>query len=373
MNRLILIGNGFDLAHGMKTSVKDFFDDYFYNALNQFVQHNWYEDELMSLRFTREYLTFGNKVLDIEKEESIEKLKEFSSRDNITLLFESKLLELTYEKFSNGYKWVDLENDYFNILKANISADINDIRVYNNQFGIIKLKLIEYLRNQEIVIEGRVPSFKYVQHFTEIIDSDELIILKDYDRFEIKNIHILTFNYTNTISRYAELCQKEVPTDVNYIHGSLDLLEGEPIFGFGDEHDKDYLAFEDMHNNELFKHIKSFEYFKNTNYHELLRFIESDDFQVQIFGHSCGISDRTMLNQIFEHDNCRSIKIFYYVDDNKRNDFTEKTYEISRHFKDKVKYRNRLVPFNLSEVMPQPDMSKCKFSKRHELVASNNN
>jgi hypothetical protein len=28
MNRLIIIGNGFDLAHGIKTSYKDFITDY---------------------------------------------------------------------------------------------------------------------------------------------------------------------------------------------------------------------------------------------------------------------------------------------------------------------------------------------------------
>ena len=33
MNRLILIGNGFDLAHGFKTSFKDFIDAYFFKIL----------------------------------------------------------------------------------------------------------------------------------------------------------------------------------------------------------------------------------------------------------------------------------------------------------------------------------------------------
>jgi hypothetical protein len=28
VNRLILVGNGFDLAHGLKTSYKDFIDDF---------------------------------------------------------------------------------------------------------------------------------------------------------------------------------------------------------------------------------------------------------------------------------------------------------------------------------------------------------
>ncbi|MCC8145746.1 MAG: bacteriophage abortive infection AbiH family protein, partial [Bacteroidales bacterium] len=31
MNRIILIGNGFDLAHGLPTSYKDFINDYWDN------------------------------------------------------------------------------------------------------------------------------------------------------------------------------------------------------------------------------------------------------------------------------------------------------------------------------------------------------
>ena len=31
MNRLVIIGNGFDLAHGLPTSYKDFIDDYWKN------------------------------------------------------------------------------------------------------------------------------------------------------------------------------------------------------------------------------------------------------------------------------------------------------------------------------------------------------
>ena len=87
-------------------------------------------------------------------------------------------------------------------------------------------------------------------------------------------------------------------------------MQGQPIFGFGDELDKRYLEFEDERNNELFKHIKSFEYLKNKNYYRLIRFLESDDYQVQIYGHSCGLSDRTMLNNIFENENCKSNHLF---------------------------------------------------------------
>ena len=49
MNRLILIGNGFDLAHGFKTSFKDFTDSYFYRSLNKFFEDSKFEDQLLKI------------------------------------------------------------------------------------------------------------------------------------------------------------------------------------------------------------------------------------------------------------------------------------------------------------------------------------
>ena len=37
MNRIILIGNGFDLAHGLKTGYKNFIDNYWDNKTNTFL------------------------------------------------------------------------------------------------------------------------------------------------------------------------------------------------------------------------------------------------------------------------------------------------------------------------------------------------
>jgi hypothetical protein len=65
-----------------------------------------------------------------------------------------------------------------------------------------------------------------------------------------------------------------------------------------------------------------------------------------------------MLDQIFEHQNCKSIKIYYYKKVDGSNDYTEKTYEISRHFKDKGMIRKKIVPFDLSQVIPQPSKIK---------------
>jgi hypothetical protein len=68
-------------------------------------------------------------------------------------------------------------------------------------------------------------------------------------------------------------------------------------------------------------------------------------------GHSCGLSDRTMLKEIFEHQNCKSILVNYYKWGTapNENDYTERTYEISRHFTDKGMMRKKVVSFDKSK------------------------
>ena len=127
----------------------------------------------------------------------------------------------------------------------------------------------------------------------------------------------------------------------------------EIIFGFGDEMDSEYLNIESIGNNEILANIKSFKYLLKNHYQILSSFIESDNFQVQIYGHSCGLSDRTLLNTIFEHENCISIKQFYYQKDGK-DDFETRSYSISRHFKSKADLRSKVVNKQLCRPMAQP-------------------
>ncbi|MEM9687347.1 MAG: AbiH family protein, partial [Bacteroidota bacterium] len=170
-----------------------------------------------------------------------------------------------------------------------------------------------------------------------------------------ESIYFLSFNYTPTILKYRTLTKSyNDKLRYNFIHGELDNPRNPIVFGFGDEFDNDFKEFEALDNNELFRHIKSFKYSQTPNYHNLLRFIEADRFQVYVMGHSCGISDRTMLREIFEHDNCTSIKIFYHEISKDSNDFLEKVYDISRHFTDNGVMRRKLVPFENSRPMPQP-------------------
>ena len=74
-------------------------------------------------------------------------------------------------------------------------------------------------------------------------------------------------------------------------------------------------------------------------------------------GSSCGLSDRTLLNTIFEHDNCRLIKVFYHQDGDKDN-FTELVQNISRHFNDKKLMRSKIIHKSPEQIMPKIQLLK---------------
>lgn len=75
----------------------------------------------------------------------------------------------------------------------------------------------------------------------------------------------------------------------------------------------------------------------------MLAFINSAPYQVYIIGHSCGNSDRPLLNTLFEHKNCISIKPFYYIKEYGSDNYLEIIQNISRNFTDMKLMRDRVV------------------------------
>jgi len=105
MNKLFLIGNGFDLAHQMKTSYSDFLLGYINNAIRSCLDSNSnkYEDELIIL---------GQPYTD---QPTINSLKDFKKA-----LLDGTIKMRCKHYFFNSlitdyieYKWVDIEYEYF--------------------------------------------------------------------------------------------------------------------------------------------------------------------------------------------------------------------------------------------------------------------
>ncbi len=129
---------------------------------------------------------------------------------------------------------------------------------------------------------------------------------------------------------------------VYHIHGDLEKPD-DIIFGYGDELDDRYGELVKLYNNEHLRNIKSTKYLETDNYRKMLAFINSAPYQVYIMGHSCGNSDRTLLNTLFEHKNCISIKPFYYIKEDGSDNYLEIIQNISRNFTDMKLMRDRVV------------------------------
>jgi hypothetical protein len=282
---------------------------------------------------------------------------DFIENRKIDIVFKNKngLFSEIYDQINVG--WIDIEETYFRLIKGliNNKADIckDKIDEHNEDLKNIIVELNKYLREIKSDLNTEQAKIFFEQFAEKVNDKD--VFLDGEQKIDTGNSHLyfLNFNYTESLQHILNICGlKFQDYTVNHIHGSFH--EEKPIiFGFGDEMDDSYKKIEEFGDKRFFTYIKSFQYFQNSNYRNLLRFLNSESFQVCIYGHSCGLSDRVMLNEIFEHENCRSIKIYFYKDKEGINDFTTKTMDISRHFNSNKLMRQKIVEFNPENEIPQ--------------------
>ena len=370
MNRLVIIGNGFDMAHGLKTSYMDFINWYWDQRVDAFVGNttNIAEDILCKLiinesrrmscwnvfSFQNSYFrnVQGNRTC--AGHEVFQEIKNHSKTFSVECcpFFESIMQSIE----TKG--WVDIENAYYQFLKESATGVDSNCVVseLNKQLAFLQKKLIEYLQTIETNVfrndlQGAMkdrlnPDDFSTEGKSKALDNIGINIAdlatirrnpRKFNKLFPERTMLLSFNYTATAEKY-----KDDNTIYNYIHGRLDHPEN-IIFGYGDELDKGYQEILDKNDNELLRNVKSVKYLETRHYHDLLEFLISAPFQVLIMGHSCGNSDRTLLNTIFEHENCVSIKPFYHKWDDGRDNYLELVQNISRNFTNMKLFRDRVV------------------------------
>jgi hypothetical protein len=353
VNRLIIIGNGFDLAHDINSSFKDFIFSYAQQLLISLYQNTFFNDELVSIELDGLFLSNEHIVHHLTGDEAFERLNELISRKRKSTSLRISSFFTAIIKEIETKNWVDIENQYFEHL-IKISNDENKVKSLNIEFDYLKNKFLDYLKEEIMSKEIRCSEKLKNQFLSKVQSKEAEINTLQSDRFP-NRFCILNFNYTSIIQEYLQN-NENTPMAYVPIHGEIngdDVHSQKPIFGYGDEIDEEYLKLERLKSDEVFKHIKSFKYLQFGHYRNLIDFISLGPFQVQIYGHSCGLSDRTLLNTIFENDNCISIKPFYHEKSGVDN-YEELTIAISRHFNSKTKLRNRVVNKDFCEPMEQP-------------------
>lgn len=300
MKTIFVIGNGFDLAHDLKTSYGDFIDSIDDNK------------------------SYKNNLLHILKR---------------------------HRKTGN---WSDIEYTYFSFLKNS-----DNLRVYlyktfdfnvddyssqhlDENFNKIKTLLEEYLNNEQ-------KNLKLIDAYREL-----------FNEFNNDETLILDFNYTNTVSEY--LNKFNLSIQHIKIHGELLKPHNPIIFGYAaNEEEAKFLT--DKNDEYLMKNIKKLRYklSDNESRFKTMLDISSSMIDVYIVGHSCGLSDRLILNELFTHKNVEKITQLYYKD---MEGYLKTAINIDRVIDDYIvkdktgKSFHKLNNFKLSKDMIQHDTNQ---------------
>ncbi len=411
MNRLILIGNGFDLAHGLKTKYADFIEWYWNERGKRLLRGSGrsFDDGICSFKLKENVgladwynVWHFHYVKELQygpwKEDEV---VEIAKQDRTLCDFTIKSLmlnEICRRNELSLVNWDNIEDVFYFLLKQSESP-----KQLNDDLDLIKSKLVDYLSDiQSKQINPTIFNPKIQKQILDPFNKEDIALgsmskwnemLKSRMKYENKdwdilvegynlekgikhyssravevfkkayggdinfgeinqvdavscptyrlpnNIMLLDFNYTNTADLYLPNADKFT---VNHIHGSLSNPES-VIFGYGDERDDEYEVLMKKNDDEYLQHIKSFRYLEASNYRDMLSFIESAPYQLCIMGHSCGLSDRTLLATLFEHRNCVSIKPYYHKKDDGTDNYRELVQNIARNFKDPTLMRDRVV------------------------------
>ena len=324
MIKLVIIGNGFDRAHGLRT-------DY-----THFLQYLF--DKSISRR---------DSVIQFN---DMKRISKFGHNNKFTFEFFIKnfneCLEFSVCKINNNFlinlfndihlkNWVDIEEKYYSILKATPESNIE---LLNKNFDEIKNELIKYLETIVEDFSKNIVSNNPMERYIDIFKAGNP-----------QKIWFLNFNYTPTIEVYKEQLVEihKIPSEIINIHGSVFRDNERIIFGYGDEEDNSYFDLVNKNNNEFVKNIKSNLY--NKNYVQLKRILSSN-MSAYCLGHSMGLSDRTLLRELFTHRNLNTIKLFYYKN---QAHYDNLRINVSRIFLQDKSYKTKILDFESSEKMPQ--------------------
>ena len=316
INRIILIGNGFDLAHGLKTGYKDFIN----NLCEQI----------------KEYKSMWSATMAVDKPSDVD----FSNTNFIEKEsnFRNKFFQAIKSDL-NIQNWVDVEKVYYKELvecleddlqsKKNKTKPEKSIKELNKDFSFIKKELEDYLsiefgRWEKSDFNKPIPSIGSYLDETAETDKTE----------KYTETYIINFNYTSTDEIY------DMKYTVIRLHGKLRNPKNPMIFGYGDELAKNYKELEELDNNDYLENVKSIKYSLTDNYDLLWDFVNSGKkYHIYLFGLSCGNADRTLLNVLFQNKNCEKIKIFFWQRPDMSDDYLEIYKNISRIFTDKDNLR----------------------------------
>lgn len=317
---ILVIGNGFDLAHELPTRYTDFL-----NFINGFSRYYRYNNR-----------KFHKNEINTEVKKYIDNLYTFSS-DSMAKQIVQEIAELIKDnvwiKYFNNINinegWVDFESEISKVIqtldsmrlavKREIKKGKNkvDMKSYQqvilHNFGIksgnVRLENLLQVKNKCIFDLNRLTRCLEI-YLSDYVNSYP-VKFKIYDIKNIQVDKVLSFNYTNTYERvYNNYGEQKIEYD--YIHGKANIFnsldECNLVLGIDE-----YLQDDDRDNDNEYIQFKKFyqRIYKRTGCAYLNWINQAKDLNIYIYGHSLDIADRDILVKLFNSENAK-VTIFYH-------------------------------------------------------------
>ncbi|MDD6481246.1 MAG: AbiH family protein [Lachnospiraceae bacterium] len=240
-NNVLVIGNGFDLAHGLKTSYNNFIEYIKEVQKNkEFIPSDeedvFFKECVEKNGFIQYFLGYTNEVpgwVDLERliREVVGYFELFFSRyEDIIDTRNSITWESGQHDMSDNWKLKTINClDLFPLFDQDNTRDYMyskhlDRRLYTDEYGLNKREILRMLKSQlDDVI-------KLLQIYLSKHIKDEMNEpVKPIEQISVINpSYVISFNYTDTYKVYGIN-----PDDVFHVHGSLD--KDNMVLGFNDD------------------------------------------------------------------------------------------------------------------------------------------
>lgn len=299
INNVLVIGNGYDIAHGLKTRYSDFID-WVRNLNSDYSKLDTddleFKKRISDNGFILYFLNYTNEVCGwVDLERLIKTMVQYFE------CFVSEYRQILRNK-EGGIKW---KYDYWvkHIVgfskiferKENESYYIK-VRYFSYDFGLNKAELLRILKEE---LDDVIKLMKiYLNKFVEDKVLNSLQPIKQIA--DINPQHVISFNYTETYKIYGIK-----PEEVYHIHGSL--AKNNMVLGFDDETsgNLDFIYFK-----KYFQRIQKLTGYVDPNEWKPHIMGVTGGLRIFFYGLSMDKTDGDMIRKLW--DDSHRFVIFYY-------------------------------------------------------------
>lgn len=318
MNKLniLVIGNGFDIAHGLNTSYADFLE--FVRSIKNSGSNN---DELNKCINNNRWLDYFDSIFEERKNEGKDGWIDFESEISIVIKALDRALLSYYNYLNNpdykGLKAVVMDKNAFEILNKVLSIDTGKSFSREKSIYIKQIKKWKQILLDDLNRLTRGLEIYLLKYLNEGKTDCLPIVVK------IQADYVISFNYTKT---YEKLYSK--PSEIDYIHGVIkkesDIESNNMVLGIGEfilddrrDYDNEFIEFKKFYQ-RIYKNTgsKYKEWLKEFEANQNLKCFNSpsqpyNELNIHFYGHSLDPTDGDILRDLFG-SKYANISIYYH-------------------------------------------------------------